>query len=205
MPPVLQVEAIAAEPESDQTESEGPAQSLLNLLGIQPWAGEGVADEVDRRLHPECREQPGKLFGKAGQGVEQVCQAHEIVIAFHGIPVFGEGMFVGIALVLFHQETGLDPPAVTGAQITPGVYIQPTDRTAGDPSVFHLVWHNLQGFGVDLFPLLVAEHNVEVDVVFSVGSELVTDLVDPLEVLSSLAPRRICSNRLIGRAAGSEG
>ena len=49
-------------------------------------------------------------------------------------------------------------------------------------------WAQSPGFWVDLFPLLVAEHDVEVDVVFSVVSELVTDLVDPLEVLPSLPP-----------------
>ena len=96
---------------------EGAVQPLLHLLGIQPWAAEGVADKTNRGPHPKFREQPGQFLGESGQGVEQVCQAHEIVIAFHGIPLLGEGVLVGVALVLLDQEGPFDAPAVAGGEV----------------------------------------------------------------------------------------
>ena len=111
-PPARQVVATAGEAASEQTQSEGSIQPLLDLLWVQPRAGEGTADKAERRLHAERREQFGQFFGEAGQGVEQVRQAHEIVVAFHGVPVFGKGMLVGIALVLLDQEGAFDAPAI---------------------------------------------------------------------------------------------
>ena len=48
--------------------------------------------------------------------------------------------------------------------------------------------HDLQGFRVDFFPLLPAEHDMDVEELLGVGSVLVADRVDPLEQLSALAP-----------------
>ena len=91
-PPARQVVATAGGPKSEQAQSEGLGQPLLDVLCIKPRTGEGIADKADRRLHPECCEQSGQRFGKAGQGVEQVRQTHEVMVAFHGIPLLGEGV-----------------------------------------------------------------------------------------------------------------
>ncbi len=52
-PPAWQVETNADEPKSEQTQSQGLGQPLLDLLWIEPRTGEGIADKADRRLHPE--------------------------------------------------------------------------------------------------------------------------------------------------------
>jgi hypothetical protein len=57
---------------------------LFDLLGIQPRAGEGIADKADCRLHPELGEQPGQLLGKTGQGVE-LADANGSYLADHEV------------------------------------------------------------------------------------------------------------------------
>jgi hypothetical protein len=44
-------------------------------------------------------------------------QAHQEVIALHGIPVEGKGMLVVVALVLFDEEARFDAPAVAGTEV----------------------------------------------------------------------------------------
>ncbi len=66
--------------------------------------------------------------------------------------------------------------------------VEPTDRAAGNPSLFALFGYDLRALGIDLFPLLGTDHNVEVEFVFIIGAKIVPDRIDPLEMLSSLAP-----------------
>ena len=109
------------EGESEQSQSKGLLQSQFNLLWIQPGACEGFADKANRTTHSILLKQSRQLAGEPGQGIEQVRQAHEVVIAHHGIPVFGKEMFVGVPLVFLHQESGFDAPAVACAQVTAGM------------------------------------------------------------------------------------
>jgi hypothetical protein len=44
-------------------------------------------------------------------------QAHEEVIAFHGIPVEGKGMLVVVALMFFDEEARFDAPTVAGTEV----------------------------------------------------------------------------------------
>jgi len=117
-----------------------------------------------------------------------VCQAHEVVVAFHDVPLPGEGVLVEVALVFLDQEGAFDAPAVAGGEVAVGMHIEPMEGAAGDPGVFVLFGHDLLGFRIVFFPLLPAHHDVDVDGLLGVGSEVVADPVDPLEALSSLAP-----------------
>ena len=44
-------------------------------------------------------------------------QAHEEVIALHGIPVEGEGMLVVVALMLLDEEARFDAPTVASTEV----------------------------------------------------------------------------------------
>ena len=55
-------------------------------------------------------------FGGQCQGIDQVRQAHQVVVALHRVPGIREGVFVVVALALFDQEAGLDPKAAGGRQ-----------------------------------------------------------------------------------------
>ena len=90
--------------------------------------------------------------------------------------------------MLLNQKSPFDPPAITGTEVAAGMDVEPTDGAAGDPSLFTLFGDDLRGLGIDLFPLLSTDHNVEVESVFVIGAKIVPDRINPLEMLSSLAP-----------------
>ncbi len=50
----------------------------------------------------------GDTLGGQRQGIHQVRQAHQVMIALQGMPVIREGVFIVVALTLFDQEAGLD-------------------------------------------------------------------------------------------------
>jgi hypothetical protein len=91
-------------------------------------------------------------------------------------------------VMLLNQKSPFDPPAITGTEVTTGMDVEPTDGAAGEPSLFALFSDDLRGLGIDRFPLLGTDDDVEVDMVFAIGAKIVTDRIDPLELLSSLAP-----------------
>ena len=45
-------------------------------------------------------------------------QAHELMKAFHRIPIIGKGVFVVIPLALFHLHIDFDSPPIPRAQVT---------------------------------------------------------------------------------------
>ena len=51
--------------------------------------------------------------------------------------------------------------------------VEPTDRTAGDPSLFALFSDDLRRLGIDLFPLLGTDYDVDVDIFFAIGAKIV--------------------------------
>ena len=153
---------------------------MLKLVQIEPGPAQCVADKLDCRLNPKFTEQLGQVFGKAGQGIEQMRQTHEVVIAFHGVPVFCERMLVGIALVLLNEKSPFNAPAITSTEITAGMGVEPTDWAAGDPRLFVLFGDDLRGLGVDLLPLLGTDHHVDVDMVFTVVAYRVTKRLSPV-------------------------
>jgi hypothetical protein len=97
-------------------------------------------------------------------------------------------MLVGITLVLLNQKRPLNAPAITSAEITAGMDVESTDGAAGDPGLFALFGNHLRCIGIELFPLLGTDHDIDVDMLLAIGAEIVADRIDPLEMLSSIAP-----------------
>ena len=90
--------------------------------------------------------------------------------------------------MLLNEKSPFNPPAIPGTEVTASMDVEPADGAAGDPSLFALFGYDLRCLGIDLFPLLGTDHNVDVDMVFAIGAEMVADQIDPLEMLSSIAP-----------------
>lgn len=67
----------------------------------------------------------------ASQDVEEVAEAHQLVVALHGIPVVGEAVLVGIAVVLLDQDVDFDAPAVSGTQVAAFVEMGGAQRLGG--------------------------------------------------------------------------
>ena len=65
------------------------------------------------------------------QSIDQVRQAHQVVVALHRVPGIREGVFVVVALALFDQEAGLDPPTLAGAKVTALVEVVGVQGLAG--------------------------------------------------------------------------
>jgi hypothetical protein len=65
-----------------------------------------------------------------------VRQAHQIVVSAHNVPVLGEEVLVGVALVLFDQEITLDASAIAGGEVAALMHIRGIERAAGKPSMF---------------------------------------------------------------------
>ena len=75
---------------------------------IEPGGSARTADEGDGAAHAEFLIQAAQLPSEACQGIEHMRQAHEEVIAPHGIPVEGKGMLVVVALVLLDEKARFD-------------------------------------------------------------------------------------------------
>jgi hypothetical protein len=103
--------------------------------GIQPRGGAGLTDEGDGTAHAKLSVEGLEVAGEAGQGVEQVGHAHQVVIALHSVPIQGKGVLVVVALVLFHQEAGLDAPAVARAEVAAFVDVVSREGAAGEPGM----------------------------------------------------------------------
>ncbi len=73
--------------------------------------------------------------------MEHVRQAHEAVIALHGIPVQGNGVLVVVALVFRGEETRCDAPAVAGTDSAALMHILAVERLAGEPGVARRLRH----------------------------------------------------------------
>ncbi len=118
-----------------QTPLKGTAQSLPDLLGVQPSAGTGAIDETDKTSYAVPALQIGKVPGIARQDIEQMSHAHQAVVAPHGISRIGKTMLILVTLVFFHEEANLDTPAVPCTQIAPGMHVARVQWSAGEPHV----------------------------------------------------------------------
>ena len=86
-------------------------------------------------------------------------QAHEEVIAAHGVPVQGKGMLVVVALVLFDEEARFDVPAVAGAEIAARMDILWAEWLAGEPGVARFFGDG-RGVWVDPLPTFLTDDRV---------------------------------------------
>ena len=137
------------------------AQKDLDPFGVQPRCCAGLSNEGDGASHTKLGVEFFEVLGETGQGVEQVGQAHQIVVTLHGIPVQGKGMLILVTLVFFHQEAGLDAPAISCAKIAALMDIVVIEGATGNPGMTSGFWNDLS-FITHFLPTLFADHNVEV-------------------------------------------
>ncbi len=100
-----------------ELQEKGFGEEHAHPRRIEPRGSAGISDEGDGPAHAELAIQIAELSREARQGIEDMRQAHQEVVAPHGIPVEGKGMLVVVALVLFDEEARFDAPAVAGAEI----------------------------------------------------------------------------------------
>ena len=146
-----------------------------------------MTNEGDGAAHTKLSVEGLEVAGEAGQGIEQVGHAHQVVIALHGVPVQGKGMLVVVALVFFHQEARLDTPAVARAEVAAFMDVVWCDGAAGNPGMACDLGDGLPVV-VHLLPALFADDNMKGEVFTARLGEFVVDGVDPEEALAALAP-----------------
>ena len=88
--------------------------------------------------------------------MEDVRQAHEEVIALHGIPVQGKGVLVLVALVFLDEEARFDAPAVAGTEVAALMDIVLAERLAGEPGVARRFRHGA-GLLIDSLPSFLSD------------------------------------------------
>jgi len=91
----------------------------------------------------------GHAFAGQRQGIDQMRQAHPVMIAFHRLPGMGEGMFVIIALAFFDLYVDLDTPAVARAEVAALMDIGLAQPVAGEPDMASLSFNDLAAVGID--------------------------------------------------------
>jgi len=149
-------------------------EPLGDRLGIEPGRAQTLADETDATAHAQFKEFFRERRGKTRQRIDQMSQAHQIMVTAHGIPVLRKRMFVMIALTFFDQETGFNPPAMAAAEIAALMHIVGAQGAAGDPNMFRLAGDVLCVL-VDFLPCLMTHHDVQGEVFAIVGRVFVTD------------------------------
>src|SRR5665811_1278363 len=98
------------------------------FLGTEPAASEGLSHESDHTTHPMVADVFGQGIGIAGQNVERMAQAHQIMIAAHRLPVIGKAVLVLVALMFLDQKAHFDAPTVPGTQIAALMHIVGVQR-----------------------------------------------------------------------------
>ena len=90
-----------------ELQSKGFGEEPAHPRTIEPGNSTGISDEGDGAAHAKFLMQLPYLSREARQGIEDMRQAHEELIALHGIPVDGKGMLAMVALMLFAQSISL--------------------------------------------------------------------------------------------------
>jgi hypothetical protein len=90
-----------------------------------------LAHPAQKRLYAQGAHVARHPFGGQCQGIEEMRQAHQVVLALHRVPGIREGVFVVVALALLDQEAGLDTPTLAGAKVTALVDVVGAQALAG--------------------------------------------------------------------------
>jgi hypothetical protein len=143
-----------------ELQQKGFGEEPAHPRGIEPGGSAGGADEADSPAHAELTKQIAQLSREACQGIEDMRQTHQEVVAPHGIPVEGKGMLVVVALVLFDEEARFDAPAVASAEIAALMDILAAERLAGEPGVARRLGHDLSLL-IDPLPAFLTDHHVQ--------------------------------------------
>src|SRR5688572_12923692 len=150
--------------------------------------GTTLAHKTQKRLDAEFAHPFGDTPGCERQRIEQVRQAHQSMVALHGIPIVGEGMLVAVTLALFDLHTDFDTPALASGEVTVGMNIVVLEPVAGEPHMAGLLIDKLTAVGVDCLPgFLTADHMHKE--AFAVPLIAISDVVDPPKPLLPSAPR----------------
>jgi hypothetical protein len=156
-----------------------------------------LAHPAQKRLYAQGAHLARHPFGGQCQGIDQVRQAHQVVVALHRVPGIREGVFVVVALALFDQETGLDPPALTGTKVAALVDVVGVQALAGQPHVLGLLIDKLTALRVDLLPGFLTADYMHPEA-FAVPLIAVSDVVDPPELLLTPVPMLVFT--VVGQA-----
>src|SRR5918999_3712754 len=114
--------------------------------------GTAITHPAQKRLYAQCAHVLSNPFGGQCQGIEQVRQAHQVVVALHRVPGIREGMFVVVALALFDQEAGLDPPALARTEVALLMDVITVEGMAGDPDMTGMFVDNGGALPIDVLP-----------------------------------------------------
>jgi hypothetical protein len=71
---------------------------------VHPGTRHGLANETDETSHTRIPNDFGETLGIPAESIKQVTQPHQVMIAFHGLPVVREAVLIVIAMVLLHQN-----------------------------------------------------------------------------------------------------
>jgi hypothetical protein len=149
--------------------------------------GATLAHKAQEGLHAQGLHLARDPFGGQRQGIEQVRQAHQVMVAFHGIPGVREGMLVTVALALLNLHAHFNPPALARGEVAAPMDIITPQRVAGDPHVASAFGDPFAAVGIDLLPgLFAADHMNEQ--ALAVVSVAIGNVVDPPKVLLPAAP-----------------
>ena len=170
-----------------ELQEKGFGEKLAHPRRIEPRRGAGCSDEGDGPAHAELVIQIAELSREARQGIEDMRQAHQEVVAPHGIPVEGKGMLVVVALVLFDEEARFDAPAVAGAEIATLMNVLAAERLAGEPGVACRFGH-APGLLIDPLPAFLTDDHVQLEPATTVRTVSLFDVIDPAEVLLASSP-----------------
>jgi hypothetical protein len=146
-----------------------------------------LAHPAQKRLYAQCAHVARYPFGGQCQGIEEMRQAHQVVVALHRVPGMRKGMFVVVALALFDQEAGLDTPTLAGARVTALVDVVGVQTLARQPHVLGLLSDKLATRRVDLLPGFFTAHYMHKEA-FAVPLIAIGDVVDPPELLLTPVP-----------------
>ena len=170
-----------------QPKLEGSAQPGVELGRLYPSSAQGAAQPLEESLGTLVLDEGDEGVQEAAQHVQKVGDAHEVVVTPHGVPLLGVAVLVVVALMLLHQDSFFDSPAVAAAEVAQGRdrllgerkigYPCPTARALDYPSV-----------GTHLLPTLLAVHEVNPHLPGLVLPVAVLDVVLPLKLLLSIGP-----------------
>src|SRR5918997_6644985 len=146
-----------------------------------------LAHPAQKRLYAQGAHVARHPFGGQRQGIEEMRQAHQVVVALHRVPGIREGVFVVVALALFDQEAGLDTPTPAGAKVAALVDVVGVQGLAGQPHVLGLLSAKLATLWVDLLPGFFTADYMHQEA-FAVPLIAISEVVDPPELLLTPVP-----------------
>jgi hypothetical protein len=156
-------------------------------LTLQPAVGATFAHKAQKRLDTQRAHLVCDPFSGQCQGIEQVRQAHQIMITLHGIPVVREGVLIAVTLPFFDLHAHFDAPTLARAQVAALMDRVVAQTLAGQPYMLGLLVDQLAGGRIDFLPGFFTADSMHQEA-FAVPLLARGDVVDPPELLLTPAP-----------------